>query len=246
LLASQAEPLTHGELARALRMPKSSLTEMLSTLEARHYVARTLEGGAERFRLGPQVLYLAGALLRRTDVVRLAQPAIAALMLRTGESAALVLRQGAEVVVVCKENCDQPILYSLQLGERGPLNTSAGGKAILAYASDADREAYLAQGPLVAVTPRSIVDPTALRRELAEIVRGGVAASREEMVEGIVALGYPVLDAQGLPCAGLSVGIPTLRCTPAKERLVAEALRCAGADISTALGWRGKDRRAAE
>jgi DNA-binding IclR family transcriptional regulator len=242
LLAAKPEALAHGDIARALRMPKSSLTELLATLEDRRYVTRE----ADRFRLGSEVLALAGAMLRRTDVVRLAQPVVAGLMLRTGESASLVLRQGASVVVVCKENCDQPILYSLQLGQRGPLNASAGGKAILAHAAKAEREAYLSAGPLIAATSRSIIDPAALRRELAAVARSGIAFSREEMVEGIVAMGFPVFDAQGAPCAGLSVGIPSLRFDATKERLAAEALRSAGAEISLALGWRSDERRAAE
>jgi DNA-binding IclR family transcriptional regulator len=242
LLATQPQPLAHGEIARALAMPKSSLTELLATLEARGYVAVE----AERYRLGPALLTLAGTLLRRTDVVRIAQPIVASLMLRTGESAALVLRQGAEVVVVCKENCDQPILYSLQLGQRGPVSASAGGKALMAFAPKAEREAWLASDALRRVTPHSVTDPAALRRELAAVARGGIAYSREEMVPGIVAMGLPVFDAAGAPCAGLSVGVPTVRFDKAREARVAEALRAAAAEISAAMGYRMDRRGAAE
>lgn len=242
LLAERPQPLAHGEIARALGMPKSSLTELLATLEARGYVAAE----AERYRLGPALLSLAGTLLRRTDVARIAQPIVASLMLRTGESAALVLRQGADVVVVCKENCDQPILYSLQLGQRGPVSASAGGKAMMAFAPEAEREAWLASDALRRVTPKSVTDPAALRRELAAIADGGIAYSREEMVAGIVAMGLPVFDAAGRPCAGLSVGVPTVRFDAAREARVAEALRGAATEISAALGHRTDGRRAAE
>lgn len=242
LLAERPQPLAHGDIARALGMPKSSLTELLATLEARGYVA--VQAG--QYRLGPALLALAGTLLRRTDVARVAQPAVAALMLRTGESAALVLRQGGEVVVVCKENCDQPILYSLQLGQRGPLNASAGGKAVMALAPAEEREAWLASGQLRRVTPHSVTDPDLLRRELAAIAAGGIAYSREEMVEGIVAMGLPVLDATGRPVAGLSVGVPTVRFDAAREARVAAALREAAAEIAAGLGWRAEQRSAAE
>ena len=241
LLAARPEPMSHGDIARALRIPKSSLTDLLGTLEARRYVVREGTGTAERLRLGSEVLALAGALLRRTDVVRLAAPAVAALMLRTGESAALVLRQGGEVVVVCKENCDQPIVHSMQLGQRGPVSASAGGKAMLALAPEAEREAYLRGGDLPQVTPHSVTDPEALRREIAAVARGGIAYSREEMFEGVVAMGVAVLDATGRPCAGLSVGIPKVRFTREKERRVAEALREAAAGVSASLGWRRRD-----
>ncbi|WP_270933145.1 IclR family transcriptional regulator [Falsiroseomonas oryzae] len=240
LLAAEPQPPTHGEMARHLAMPKSSLTELLATLERRGYV--TAEGG--RYRLGPALLALAGTLIRRTDVARIAQPVVASLMLRTGESTALVLRQGDDVVVICKENCDQPILYSRQLGQRGPINASAGGKAIMAFAPEEEREAWLRSGALQRVTPHSVTDPQALRRELAAVAAGGIAYSREEMVPGIVAMGLPVFDAQGRACAGLSVGIPMVRFDPAREARVAQALRVSAAEISAALGW--QHRRAAE
>jgi DNA-binding IclR family transcriptional regulator len=242
LLAAQPLAPTHGEMARALGMPKSSLSELLATLEARGYVA--VEN--ERYRLGPALLGLAGTLLRRMDVTRVAQPFIASLMLRTGESAALVLRQQTDVVVVCKENCDQPILYSLQLGQRGPLHASAGGKAMMAFVPDDQREAWLGTGSLRQVTPHSITDAAVLRRELAAVAAGGIAWSREEMVPGIIAMGLPVFDAAGRACAGLSVGVPTVRFDAARERRVEQALRDAAAEISAALGWRMDRRRAAE
>lgn len=237
-LAAQPQGAAHGDVARALRLPKSSLTELFATLEARRYVERH----GDLFRLGSEVLALAGAMLRRTDVVRLAQPVVAALMRSTEESCAMVLRQGDSVVVVCKENCDRPIIYSLQLGQRGPLNASAGGKAIMAHAALAEREAYLARGAQVAATAHSITDAAALRADLDAAAREGIAYSRQEMVEGIVAMGFPVFDAQGLPCAGLSVGIPLARFMPDKEARVAAALRSAGAELSAAMGWRGDMR----
>ncbi|MGG5809293.1 IclR family transcriptional regulator [Falsiroseomonas sp. CW058] len=242
LLADRPQPLAHGEIARVLAVPKSSMTELLATLEARGYVAVE----ADRYRLGPALLTLAGTLLRRTDVARIAQPVVASLMLRSGESAALVLRDGAEVVVVCKENCDQPILYSRQLGQRGPINASAGGKAIMAFLPAEEREAWLGSGALRQVTPHSVTDPAALRAELAAVAAGGIAWSREEMVAGIVAMGLPVFDATGRPCAGLSVGVPLARFDAPREARVEEALRAAAAEISAALGWCGGERRAAE
>lgn len=233
-LARQLEPSTHGDVARALSLPKSSLTELFAILEARRYVER--EG--ERFRVGSEVLALAGAMLRRTDVVRLGQPLVNKLMQRTNESAALVLRQQDSVIVACKANCDQPIIYSLQLGQRGPLNASAGGKAIMAHVALVEREAYLASVALTAATARTITDPAALRKELSAIARDGIAYSREEMVDGIIAMGRPIFDAQGLPCAGISIGVPTPRFDAEKERQVAAALREGSAEISAAMGWR--------
>ena len=52
LLGARPEAMSHGEIARALRIPKSSMPVLLATLEQRHYVVREGAGTAERMRLG--------------------------------------------------------------------------------------------------------------------------------------------------------------------------------------------------
>lgn len=235
LLGENPDGLMHGDIARRLTLPKSSLTAVLRTMIDRRFLE--FDQRTATYSLGSALLSLSGVYLRRTDIPRLAQPIIAKLMLQTGESSALMILQDGESVVVCKENCDKPILYSLQLGNRGPVHASAGGKAVLALRPRADVEALLGPGPLRAVTPHSITDPQILYRELDMIATTGIAYSREEMVAGIIAMGIAVLDASGQPCAGISVGVPAVRFTQQRERNIATHLEAAAGEISQRLGW---------
>ena len=238
LLAGRSQSATHGDMARSMGVPKSSLTGLLATLEAQHYVRRIEDGGAGRFALGPAVLPLAGALLRQMDIVALARPVLRTMMRRSGESAALVVRAGDEVMVVARETCDHPVSYSLQIGQRGPISTAAAGKALLGAASQDERERYLASATLVAQTPNSITDPASLRRQLDAISAGGIALAREEMFEGVVTMALAVRDATGSPVASLSIGMPSMRFVPTRQRLVEQVLRDAAGEVSLALGWR--------
>lgn len=237
LLGESSAGMTHGEIAKRLTLPKSSLTAVLRTMLDRRFLE--YDAPTATYSLGSALLALSGVYLRRSDIPRLAQPIIAQLMLATGESAALTIPQEREVVVVGKENCDKPILYSLQLGNRGPIHGSASGKAILAMRPRADVEALLGPGPLPRATRHTITDPEILYAELDTIAHGGVAYSREEMVEGIVAMGLPVFNAAGDPCAGISVGVPLVRFTTARERAITSELHAAAHEISQRLGWSG-------
>jgi DNA-binding IclR family transcriptional regulator len=58
---------------------------------------------------------------------------------------------------------------------------------------------------LVRHTPRTIVMPGLLQRELADIRRTGVAYEREESTRGIACVACPVLDATGAAVAAVSV-----------------------------------------
>ncbi len=237
LLAERGEPLSHGEISDALEVPKSSLTELLGAMITRRYIRRSGAGG-ERFALDVGILPLAGAILRQTDLVRLTQPVLESMMQRTGESAALAVRAADEVVVIARVTCNHPVAYALSIGQRGPLHAAAAGKALLGATSAAEREHYLAHAQLVALTPHTITDPQVLRRQLDAIADGAVAVGREELFEGVVTQALAVRDADGQPVASLSIGMPSMRVTAEKQRLVEAVLREATSEVSAALGWR--------
>jgi DNA-binding IclR family transcriptional regulator len=239
VLAERGTAMTHGALAEALSLPKSSLTELLAALESRQFVRR--DDGGSRFGLGPEILPLAGALLRQMDIIKLTRPILAELMEKSGESAALSVRSGREIMVVARENGLHPVTYLMQVGHRAPLSTAAAGKALLGAASARDREAYLAE-PLPAPTRHSVTDPEQLRAQLDVIATGGVAMGRDELFEGVVALAMPLRNAEGHPVAALSIGMPTMRFTPERSAMIEGLLRKAADQVSYWIGWRANNK----
>jgi DNA-binding IclR family transcriptional regulator len=236
LLAERARPLSHGEISEAMALPKSSLTELLSAMMARRYIRRSGDSG-DRFALGPGVLPLASLILRQNDIVRLAQPVLNEMMQATGESTSLAMRVGREVVAIARVNSHQPVAYSLPVGQRGPLHATAAGKAMLGVSSLAERERYLAETPLAAMTVRTITDPATLHAELETISKGAVAIVDEELFDGVVTLGLAIRDADGHPVASLTIGMPAMRATQERRALAERVLRQGTAEISSALGW---------
>jgi DNA-binding IclR family transcriptional regulator len=95
-----------------------------------------------------------------------------------------------------------------------PYHCTANGKVLLAFAA-----AGAAEGPLEALTSRTITEPALLAAELATVRRETFATAVDELELGLSAVAAPVLDESGRAIAALSVSGPTLRLSP---RRVAE------------------------
>jgi DNA-binding IclR family transcriptional regulator len=237
LLAQTKEGLKHGEIASSLHIPSSSASSLLFTLSTRGFVS--LDSIGRRYRLGPEILSLAGLYLESLDIVEISRPVVKRLAMDTGESAALGVRNGWEILILCKEDSPQLIKRTMQIGERSPMHASACGKIILAYMHPQEYHHYLSSVPLEAITPRTITDPTILQKELQEIRSIGIAYNREEKSEQIIAIAAPIYDLYGNVNAALVVSFPTSRTSPDKEKSFEQIIRDACRTVSEKLGFRG-------
>src|SRR5438105_3557198 len=100
-MAESDGPVSVTEVAEALQVDPSSSYRLLATLAKHGFAAQEARG--KKYALGYEALNLAGALLRRLDVVALAAPHLRTLVARTGESAHLAVRDGIRAVFVAHE-----------------------------------------------------------------------------------------------------------------------------------------------
>ena len=224
--------MSHAELARELGIPKSSLTGLLANLVDTSYLVQN----GRKYFLGAQIFTLAGCFIARQEIVPVAQPYVSKLMVETGESTGLVVLNGFEILVVCKQNCMHGLRRTLELGERGPIYTTAAGKAILAHSTPDYIDKYLSCTALVPFAKRTIQDVEVLKRELREIRSGAMAYNREEFIDGNFGMAVPVFDAWGKAVAAVCITMPTVRLNRQKEKRFERALRGVAASISGAMG----------
>ncbi|TAK82759.1 MAG: IclR family transcriptional regulator [Betaproteobacteria bacterium] len=223
--------LTHADMAEHLAMPRSSMSALLATLEAREFVQKD---SRRRFFLGPEVLSLAHRYIANLDLAKLGQPVVDELMLRTHESAALSVASGSDIVVIAKANCQQPLQRTMQLGERAPMHATAAGKALLAFLGTNQTRGSASSRTQTDGVP---VNRRRLIEELKAIRSSGLAYSKEELIRGIVAIGAPVFELTGAPVAALSVAVPTVRFNPKRESAIINAVRKAADTLSRQLGY---------
>ncbi|MBW2027828.1 MAG: helix-turn-helix domain-containing protein [Deltaproteobacteria bacterium] len=177
---------THRELASSLKIPKNSLSLLLSNLSDREYLF--LNSKNRRYVLGPQVLALASEHLSGLDIVRLGQPIVKKITRAIDESAEIPIKTGEEIMVISKEDRAKPLARMIQIGECAPMYATAGGKAILAHLPEEEVDRYSSSVQLRPITKATITDKKQPWAELRSIWSGSVARSNEELCEGVTAV----------------------------------------------------------
>jgi DNA-binding IclR family transcriptional regulator len=127
------------------------------------------------------------------------------------------------------------------VGRRTSLHSTAAGKVLLAFASNAERERLLAR-PLVRETDRTIVAVDELRTELRQVRTRGFAQTQEELEDGLNAVAAPVRYADGQIAAALSVSGPAFRVRPIDLQRMGRITADAATAVSRRLGFAGRIR----
>jgi DNA-binding IclR family transcriptional regulator len=128
-----------------------------------------------------------------------------------------------------------PLRYTVSLGERRPLYCTAVGKLFLAYMAPEAQDEYLHNTRLKPVARHTITDRAALKRNLAEIRRTGLSVTREEVVEGAGGIAAPIFDREGHLSAALVVAGPSPRMNANFARL-AKQVKDTARSLSRVLG----------
>lgn len=89
-------PISLSECARRAGLPASTALRLLRTLESTGFVARDLRGA---FRPGERIIQIGATALGRQSLVGLAQPGLARIVERTGESTYLVVRGAGDTAL---------------------------------------------------------------------------------------------------------------------------------------------------
>jgi DNA-binding IclR family transcriptional regulator len=221
-----------ADLARGLRLNKTTAFRLLQALEAEGLVARTREGDA--YRLGPELLTLAGRAQAAHELRAAARGELQALARTTRETATLEVLVGREALVLDEEMGGYMIGARPSVGARWPAHASSTGKVLLAHLPDERRgEARRAGWP--SLTPRTLTG-AALGRALARVRTQGFATAVEELEPGYVAVAAPVRDASGDVVAALSVGGPKARMDKGRLAACTRQVAAAARRVSARLG----------
>jgi DNA-binding IclR family transcriptional regulator len=124
-LADGGRPQGISELARALKVSKGTLRDVLLTLAHHGLVIRDAD---TRFRLGPELRALADA--SAPDLRALAQPYLLSLMESFGETAILGIVADGKLEIAARAEPTTDLHMTAPLGRRLPLDRGAHGKVI--------------------------------------------------------------------------------------------------------------------
>jgi IclR family KDG regulon transcriptional repressor len=224
-----------SDLAKELRLAKSTVFRLASTLASERMLEQDPESG--KYRLG-LVLFELGSLVRRKmDVSSEARPILRALMEKTGETVHLAVLDDHSAIYTNRVESRQAIRTAYGLGTRAPLHCTALGKALLAFQTPAFIDEVIAEG-LPRRTQNTITSPHALRQELSAVRARGYALEDEETELALRSIASAVYDDTARVVASIGISGPAHRLTRKVLQAYANDLMSATDAVSQRLGYR--------
>jgi DNA-binding IclR family transcriptional regulator len=204
-----------SDLVRETGLTRPTAHRLATALERHGLLRRDHDG---RFALGGRLG--AWAAVASGGLVERAQPVLAQLARRTGESAQLYMREGDHRVCVATFERPSGLRDTVPLGAVMPLTRGSGGKVLIAWAPDA---------------ARFDVAPAAL----AAVRRRGWADSVGERETGVGSVSAPVRDPGGAVIAAISVSGPLDRLGSHPGRKLGAAVVAAARELETGESSQG-------
>jgi IclR family acetate operon transcriptional repressor len=216
-----------SQLARQLDLPKSTVQRTLLTLKAAGWVRQEADS---KWSLTLRCAVVSQRVMTRTTLSEVVRPLVRELRDETHETARCFLIEAMNIVLLDVAESDHAVrAVEDVLPNSLPLHATAIGKAALA-ARPQELAAALKR-PLRGITPMTITDPDALRRDIEQSRERGWTQMREEMhldVGGVAA----VADLGSDVMIGMGITFPLHRAPDdgmeAYGRLVREFTRRAG------------------
>lgn len=224
--------LTVSEVGSRLGVATSTAHRLLQMLVYRDFAVQDPD---RTYRAGP-VLELAAHSQSAAAKLRAAGlPYLHRLVEALGESANLTVRTGTTVRFVASVESTKALRVGNREGMVFPAHRTSGGLVLLADLAKGDVDALYSPDRFDD-HPDQRPDVRALANALARARRAGFALNNGLSEKGVVAIGVPVRDADGVAIAAVSISMPSVRYE--KEALPSYVghLRSAAGELEQDLG----------
>jgi DNA-binding IclR family transcriptional regulator len=203
LLSSRGGGVTISELHRELKLPISSVANLLYTMADLGYLDRDAAG--TQYSLSVRFLAIGRHVLDGIDLTVWCHPLLEELAGKTGLAAHLAVRHDGESVYVDRIAAQGLVQVASWVGMRWPVHVSAVGKALIAFLPEAQLESLLKKHKLTKPTPETVASLPALRKQLEEIKQRGYSIEFSEGEIGVACVAAPIFGPQEVVVAAVSL-----------------------------------------
>jgi IclR family KDG regulon transcriptional repressor len=203
-ISSSKDGLGVSELARSLKMAKSTVHGMTSALEEVGAVMRDPQ--TKRFKLGFTLFEVGRSAYSQVDLKTSARPVMEELMENTQTSVFLGILNWDHVTVLDIVESRQDFKITAPVGTTIPLLAGAVGKAFLSSMDEEQAVKIVESKGLPRFTENTIIDPESYFQELKKVRQKGYAVDDEEYILGVRAVASPLIGLGQLKSAIWVVG----------------------------------------
>jgi len=203
-ISSAKDGLGVSELAKKLKMAKSTVHGMTSALEELGAVMR--DPLTKKYKLGFTLLEIGRSAYSQIDLQTSARPVTEELMKKTQTSVFLGILNWGQVTILDIVESRQDLNITAPVGSTIPLFAGAVGKVFLASMPEEQAAKIVKSKGLPRFTENSIVDPALYFQELGQVREKGYAVDDEEYILGVRAVASPLTGLGQLRSAIWAVG----------------------------------------
>ncbi len=232
-VAVQGRSLTLTEIANAVGLSKSSVHQLLATLERRGFVKRLLD---QSYGVGIKAWEI-GCVASPIDLARAAAPHMTQLVREVRDGVSLGVLDGVEMVCVHLVESARAVRVHSNIGDRTPAHCVSSGLAILS-AMDDEAVVRLLPAALQRATDETIVDRAALLKELGRVRARGYAISRGAWRLDVAGVSIPLRGPDNRVAAALCIAAPRFHVNKEWTARIVPALKAAAASIERDISVR--------
>lgn len=234
LLAESRHPLSLADLVDRIELPKQTVHRILRQLQDSWLVTRS--PGSRHYGCSSRVGRFALNVMLNSGATAARHAILGNLVDQIGETCNLTMLSGTDIVYIDRVETQWPLRVHLQPGSTVPSHCSATGKLLLSLLPKAQRERLLQTLPLRAMSPNTITDRMALRRELELTRRRRIGINNEENLQGIIAVAVPVMLDRNRACAAIAAQAPVVRMSLKQLLAYIPAMREAAQQVANTFG----------
>ena len=198
------------EIAGMLGFQKTTVFNILSTFAEFGYIVQDQK--TSKYRLGLKLLHYSYIINKNLGLRDIFKPYIEKIAMACGEMCYVAIPDHGEVLYIDSMGPKGSTPDRLINGERAPLYCTGLGKAMLAFMPEEDVTTVLKKEKK-RYTQYTITQTEKLKEELVRIREKGYAIDNMEHEFGICCVALPIIGANGLIVAAVSVSGPSLRFT---------------------------------
>ncbi len=200
LLSAQNDGLSQAQIAQSVGRTVGEIFRVLQTLERRGFVVREPLSGL--YTVSLMMFELAHRNPPLRGLVQAALTPMRRLSTATGQTCNLSVLSGGHALVVAQVESPSPFGFQVRIGAEFPVEDTATGVVLIAFADEVTREIVLTE--LDTAAPDSA---RRLRADVEEASAAGYVRQVGRLLVGIVDIVFPIRGTRGFPSAALTVPV---------------------------------------
>ncbi len=229
-MASAGIPVTPTDVNQELGLPKPTIHRLFATLEAEGFIQREIDGRG--YSPGLRMRTLSAGILSSLRIRTARVAILTRLAEQIGETCNIALPERDGMIYIDRVETKWPLRIQLPIGTRVPFYCTASGKLYLSSLSSQHLERYAHTAKFEQFTAKTFSTPQSLIEEIKAVRTNGFATDDGEFMEGMIAVGVPILDSHARLASTLSFHAPVQRLTMKDALNHLHVLKRAAASLS--------------